>query len=431
MRSAAPRRPDRFPLSVRQGRSVVKIYATPVTVRGTVYEQFTVTYYLGDRRVRQRFSNLEHAKTEAQSAAVKLNNADHEALQLSPSDRAAYVRCLDQLRPLGISLTGAVADYVAALGLLPRGSSLVEAATQLARSHSSPVSPKSVAEVVAEMLDDRRSAGCSQAHLRDLEHRLGRFAAAFELPLSAVTAVQVRDYLRNLCREDGRPVTNRTRRNVQRIVTSLFHFGRKQRYVVRDLVDEIAEIAPPKAEVVDTGIFLPSQLRELLLGARDEIRAVLAIGAFCGVRTAELQRLDWGDVKLGERVLVIGAGKAKTAARRVVPMPENCIAWLKPLARPQGPVSPAPNDKAMSWRLNRIAIRQGIKWVKNGLRHSFCSYRLAVTHDPARVATEAGNSPAMIHRNYKALVTEAQGHEWFSILPDPQRAEPSTTVARG
>jgi hypothetical protein len=66
-----------------------------------------------------------------------------------------------------------------------------------------------------------------------------------------------------------------------------------------------------------------------------------------------------------------------------------------------------------------------MKWVRNGLRHSFCSYRLAVTHDPARVATEAGNSPNMIHRHYKALVTEKEGHEWFSIVP-PTDALPET-----
>lgn len=33
------------------------------------------------------------------------------------------------------------------------------------------------------------------------------------------------------------------------------------------------------------------------------------------------------------------------------------------------------------------------------------------------MATEAGNSANMVHRHYKALVTEAQGKEWFSIQP--------------
>lgn len=49
------------------------------------------------------------------------------------------------------------------------------------------------------------------------------------------------------------------------------------------------------------------------------------------------------------------------------------------------------------------------KWRHNALRHSFCSYWLAVTKNSATTAHEAGNSPAMIHRHYHALSTEADG----------------------
>lgn len=55
------------------------------------------------------------------------------------------------------------------------------------------------------------------------------------------------------------------------------------------------------------------------------------------------------------------------------------------------------------------------RWVKNGLRHSFCSYRLAVVQDVARVALEAGNSPQMIFQHYRELVTEEDGKEWFNL----------------
>ena len=38
---------------------------------------------------------------------------------------------------------------------------------------------------------------------------------------------------------------------------------------------------------------------------------ILAIGAFYGLRTAELQRLDWKDLKFEERAVIVGADKAK------------------------------------------------------------------------------------------------------------------------
>jgi hypothetical protein len=59
--------------------------------------------------------------------------------------------------------------------------------------------------------------------------------------------------------------------------------------------------------------------------------------------------------------------------------------------------------------------------VKNGLRHSFCSYRLAQTNNAAQVALEAGNSPTMIFRHYRELVTPAQAEAWFSIRPNLEK----------
>ena len=62
------------------------------------------------------------------------------------------------------------------------------------------------------------------------------------------------------------------------------------------------------------------------------------------------------------------------------------------------------------------------KWKRNGLRHSFCSYRLAITQDAAKTSLEAGNSPQMIFRHYRELTTEDEAKEWFGILP-PKQAE--------
>ena len=62
-------------------------------------------------------------------------------------------------------------------------------------------------------------------------------------------------------------------------------------------------------------------------------------------------------------------------------------------------------------------------WKANALRHSFISYRVALTKDIAAVALEAGNSPKMIFAHYRELCTEAEAREWFSILPAERAAK--------
>jgi hypothetical protein len=59
----------------------------------------------------------------------------------------------------------------------------------------------------------------------------------------------------------------------------------------------------------------------------------------------------------------------------------------------------------------------GMEWKRNGLRNSYCSYRLALIQNDAQVALESGNSPRMIHQNYKELVTKEQAEAYFSVFP--------------
>src|SRR5262249_34720977 len=54
------------------------------------YESFiyTVAYYLGSQRVRQKFSNLDKARQEAERAATQIGNGEIEALKLKGHDRS-------------------------------------------------------------------------------------------------------------------------------------------------------------------------------------------------------------------------------------------------------------------------------------------------------------------------------------------------------
>jgi hypothetical protein len=57
-------------------------------------------------------------------------------------------------------------------------------------------------------------------------------------------------------------------------------------------------------------------------------------------------------------------------------------------------------------------------WPKNGLRHSFASYRLAATHDAPRVAAELGHtSPQMLYSTYRELVLPEEAQRYWKIVP--------------
>ena len=157
---------------------------------------------------------------------------------------------------------------------------------------------------------------------------------------------------------------------------------------------------------------------------------------FCGLRQAEITRLDWRAIDLASGILTVGADIAKTSSRRTVEIPDNARAWLTLYAKESGPVWPASEQARNLWNLARIeagfgpffstraavneaqAGRDDLRpWPDNALRHSAISYRLALNRDLPRIALESGNSPAIVQSHYLELVKPDTAREFFSIMP--------------
>jgi integrase len=159
-------------------------------------------------------------------------------------------------------------------------------------------------------------------------------------------------------------------------------------------------------------IFTPENISSLLAKADDTLKPFLAIGAFAGLRTAELQRIDWSEIDLNRGFITVAAHKAKTRQRRLVPIADNLKEWLTLYAKVSSPVFVHQRSQMAVARLC-----DGFKWEANGLGHSYISYRLAILHDTARVALEAGNSPEVIFAHYRELVRPDAAKLWFGVNP--------------
>lgn len=410
------------PLLFKSGNVTVKLYSGTNCVNGVSYQQFTLAYYDGAKRVKKRFSDLEEARKEAHLAATKLANGENHVLRLTSLDRAHYLHALETLRPLGRPLNLAVSEYAEALKMLPPGTSLREAVACFARRHTTVRESRTVPELVAEYIAAKEKAGKSPAHLRDMRLRLTRFGRLFQLPVAQITGKMLQTWL------DGLSVSNRSKLNEIRLVGGLLNFAVRRKYAPRELLDELSAVERPEVAASPTLIFTPAELREMFATAPSSLIPWLVFGGFCGLRSAEIIRLDWRDVNLQRRFVEVRADNAKTAQRRLVPLCEAAIAWLLPRAQEEGCVVPRTGDHGVYYDLaaaaNRARSAAGtktrFKWKRNGLRHSFCSYRLAITHDAAKTSLEAGNSAHMIFRHYREVTTEDEAKEWFAVFPPPQ-----------
>jgi hypothetical protein len=223
-----------------------------------------------------------------------------------------------------------------------------------------------------------------------------------------------------------------------RYLRSFFAFCLKKKYAKGN---PAIEVDPKKVTSAVPRLLSPSDLRVILAASDETIRPSLVLQAFCGVRSAELARVEWKDI-LQSGHLQIGADKAKTAKRRLTPIPSTALRYLLSVRKASGAIFPAPKVDAWVKELKEtgdapsasevegrrtdalnVALHSvkaacpGIKWENNAMRASALSYRLAETKDAAATALEMGNSPAVLLRDYRELTTEAEASAWFAVDP--------------
>jgi integrase len=394
--------PRTFPVVVKTGAIGIKIYQSK-NAKG--YTSFAISYKVGSEpRKVKIFSDYADAHAEAKNIGEKILAGQIEVTQLTGKDRLTYGHALEALGSTKVPLDLAAKEFAAAHQLLNGRVSLLEAVKYYVSRHRNTVA-KDIDEAVDEMISDKRKEGVSGEYIKALNCYLGKLKKGFSGPVSRISNSEYADFLRGL------RVSNRSKDNCRQALGAFFKYCKERGWLSKD--HEGIEYLPRfKHEDGAIEIYTPAELAKLLSHAKDELVPFLAIAAFAGLRSAEIQRLDWSDVALEDGFITVTAAKAKTGSRRLVPVSKNLQSWLTPYFRKFGKVVSFANiPKQLGW----LAEDAGMKWKKNALRHSFISYRLAEIQDTARVALEAGNSPQMIFKHYRELVRPAEAKRWFAI----------------
>lgn len=361
-----------FPVEVSEGSVTIKIYRVRnkvyrfTTQRGKVSLKprfsFMVNFAAGGQRHQRMFADFDEALAHAKSEARKLSDGELDALRLRAADARAYVNCVNMAKVTGLPLEVLVKDYVKAWSALGGRASVPEAAREYAHRHQHNMPKKTVPEAVEEMIKVREKDGTSDAYLKVLKVYLGQFKEKVQCQLTLVTTGMLTQYFRSL------EVSPRSKNNARATLGAFFKFCKENGWVARDHegVSQVAKFKERASEVIE--VYSPKELMEILVAARKEMISFLTIGAFAGLRTAEIERLDWGEVHLKERFIEIKAAKAKTASRRLVPIAENLAAWLEPRRQEHGRVWDFENSaKQIGWLMEDVTEARAIVAIRKAV----------------------------------------------------------------
>jgi integrase len=231
----------------------------------------------------------------------------------------------------------------------------------------------------------------------------------------------VEHYLENL------QMSKRSRYNHRGVIGTFLNFAREKGYLPATFNG--LKRAPRRTRFIrQIRVFTPADMATLLNAAKPELVSALAITAFAGVRAEEVKRLDWRQVKLEKGYIEISAAIAKNKIRRFAPITPNLAAWLASLHQQHGVVC---RYKNLSNQYLKLAGNMGVKWLRNGLRHSFVSYRFAAIGNVYQVSNESGHTVKELQTDYLEIVEKELAAQWFSIAPAKTPGKPSNPASEG
>jgi integrase len=349
--------------------------------------RFVVNYREAGNRKRAFFETKAEAETFAQNRNIELKNSGREGAEFPTALRVMAQNAVEKLKPFGKTIDDAIAHYVAHLKASEKSCTAVQ--------------------LVRELVKAKESDGASASHLRDIRCRLNVFAEKFDGQMVAtITGPQIDSWLRSL------PFSPFTRNRYRGLSVMAFNYAMRHGYAAAN-----PALGAAKAKVVGKapGILTVTETARLMEAASPDILPYLAIGAFAGLRRAELERLDWSEVDFESGLIEVKTAKAKTATRRLVTMQPNLREWLLPVRKHKGNVTPEDFDKQFVAARAAAGIEE---WPENALRHSFASYHMAHFKNAASTALELGHHDSRVtFGHYRQLVKPKDAERYWNIKP--------------
>ena len=369
----------------------VKIYKG--LCRGTPL--YTVTYISEEGRKRIAFSEESKAHARAEELLEDLKKGKTFRLGVTGKKAALIASYEEALKVHGATIGDAVKMF-------------------LLIKENETSSRVKVGYAVTEYLNRFDS---KSLHGKTLRHILSGFARSFTGCLDRVMVKDLDQYLRDLS------ACGRTRNNHLRGIKTFFKWAQEWNGYLPEGKLEVSKIPDYDQKASPVHLFLPSEIKLLLDAAGDSLRPFLALGAFAGIRNAEICRLNWEDIRFEECLIELKSDVTKTKRRRLPVMSDNLVAWLQGFQGVKtGPIVPHVNINkelvALLGRVNQaLPESEKISWKFNGLRRSFISYSMAQDWTSSEVAKQCGNSSEVVEVNYKALAMPSVANDWFDVRP--------------
>lgn len=269
-----------------------------------------------------------------------------------------------------------------------------------------------------------------EAHLRDLLEEMG------DRQVHEITLQELSAYIFNI------PYAPITKRHYKRTIGGAYAFWIEQGWAIEN---PAKKVRTPDVVTPEPGILTVAETERLFWANQKvdpEICGLLALGAFAGMRSSAISRLDYSEIDFHQRGIHTPAEKTKKRRRQWIEgLPDNLWEWLKRTpaeafqmthrqimhrrseALKRAGLLIEADDIAYENRKRTAQGRPPVKWKpkcppKNCLRHSFVTYHVALHRDAGKTALLVSHrNQDILFRHYLGIANRYDAERYFNITP--------------
>jgi integrase len=343
---------------------------------------------------RQLFFDTEKAaKADIENLKSRADNFGVSLTALTPAKIAEAAEGYKLLEPHGIGLLDAIRSYI--------------------KSHKELKASIPFLELFNLFLEAKK--GRNPQYLRELRFTRDRWPKLHEKLASEINAPELEALLAGISPGARNPILRYWR--------AVFNYGIKRGYCVNNPVSKL-DFEERVAKEVET--LTNAQVETMLQHAASNDLALLpflVLGLFSGIRPdGELQKLEWSDIDLNDKVVTIRPEVSKTKRRRFVDLSNNAKSWLQLFIKragiQQGPVVTYNYSELRTHRTANWTAAGVTAWPQQGMRHTYCSNWLAKHKDINKLVLQSGHdSVDTMWRHYHRGTAEAEAKKFWAIRP--------------
>lgn len=357
------------------------------------------------KRQQKFYTTQDDAKKDCAVLKIRRRNFGNSLGAMTPAKIAEASEAFKLLEPLNLGLLDAV------------------------RAHVSTVKSRSSSIKLGDAFDRFATSkeGKSQKYLQEIRHARASFSPLHDQLVCDIDPEDLESILA--------PLPPSSRNAKMRRLRSVFNLCVRRGWLSAG-ANPISKIDWADTGNKEVEVFPVSVIKKLFdhaLANDLEFLPYRVFTFFCGIRPeGELERLDWSDVRIKKKTVVLRAEITKTKRKRFVDLSSNAIEWLDEYKARGGNMTGlvAPWSHQVRRSKHRKSCKDcGIKkWIQQGARHSYCSYWLAKHEDANKLVLQSGHTDAnTMWTLYHQGVTKEEARAFWALRP-PKTGRPRNVI---